>query len=155
LGFGIHAAATMRGGIDKRWLPVDACSFITQTQLPGRFFNDYQFGGYWMWQFGTTRPVFIDGRYHMVDGYPELLEKMTRAKASWPKDWNAFLKSYGVDAAIVVYPEKYDIPHVLDFYFPRKYWALIYADGLAQIFVRRQPVFKPWIDQYEIMRKIS
>jgi len=147
--FAIYAAAHMRSGIDKRWQPVEACSFISDAQLPGHFYNDYSFGGYWMWYFGTTRPVFIDGRLHTVEGYAELYRRIETAQAGPPAGWEAFLHSYGIDAAMVSYPDKAPLPAVFEIYFPRTRWALVYWDDTAMIFLRRLPEYESWIRRYE------
>jgi len=147
--FILHASVQMRSGIDGRFHPVEACAFISATQLPGLFYNDYSFGGYWMWHFGTTRPVFIDGRLHTVDGYADLYRRIEKAQAGAPEGWETFLRSFGVDAALVAYPEKTIMPEIFRTYFPRARWALVYWDDSALIFLRRLPVYAPWIRQYE------
>jgi len=42
--------------------PVEAATFIEQTELEGRVFNRYGWGGYLIWRFYPERKVFIDGR---------------------------------------------------------------------------------------------
>jgi hypothetical protein len=43
--------------------PVAAARFVEEHDLPGPIFNDYQSGGYLLWDFHGTRQVFIDPRY--------------------------------------------------------------------------------------------
>ena len=109
----------------------------------------YDFFGYWMWHFGTTRPVFIDGRLHTVEGYAELYHRIEDVQGGTPEGWEHFLGSYGADAAIVSYPKSTDLPAALEMYFPHERWALVYWDDTAMIFLKRLPSYEPWIHHYE------
>ena len=129
--------------------PADACLFLDQPGLAGRFYNDYDLGSYWLWHFGTRRPVFIDGRLHAVEGYPTLYKDIVTAKAQGPQAWNAFLSRYGVDGVLVTYPKDSPIPSIFHLYFPRSHWALVYWDDAGLVFLRRLPKFKSVIARDE------
>ncbi len=144
-----RAAPAMQGGFDKRLFPVEACEFISRSRLPGTFFNDYEPGSYWIWHFAEKRPVFMDGRFHSIEGYPELYLNSRAAQADTPEHWNRYLDTLGIDAALVSYPDRVPLPAVFQLYFPRQRWALIYWDDAALIFVRRTKVFQPFIKRFE------
>jgi len=48
--------------VSQEKFPVEAATFIEQTDLEGRIFNRYGWGGYLVWRFYPERKVFIDGR---------------------------------------------------------------------------------------------
>lgn len=139
----------MAGGVDQRSYPIEACRFILDEKLPPRFYNDYAFGGYWMWHFGPERPVFIDGRYHAVEGYPALFASLEQARGRDPETWQAYLTHWGVEAALVGYAKSETYPSVGHFYFPRATWALVYWDDTAMIYVRRSSKTSQLIRQWE------
>ncbi len=135
--FAIQSAWGIQGGIDTKKYPVEACRFIDRMNLPGPFFNSYAFGGYWMWHFGQRRPVFIDGRSPLVEGYAELWEAILRAQGGAPADWQAFLEKWHVRAALLDHPELSAPGSIYEAYFPASRWSLLYRDSTAAIYVRR------------------
>jgi len=147
--FGVTAATSIRGGVNKRFFPIEACDFIQHERLPGTFYNEDGFGGYWIWYFGDTRPVFLDGRFHTVEGYIDLYNQVQHAQTNTPEVWNQFLDQRGIDAALMSYPQDPLLPSVFRLFFPRSRWALIYWDDVALIYVRRLPQFAPYIQKWE------
>ena len=124
-------------GINSGIFPVAGCDFIQSQNLSGRFFQEYSFGGYWLWRFGLTKPVFIDGRYPAVDGYAALYKEMQAAMQGPPAKWQALLDHYAVEGAIIRYPQGSPLPFPFAMYFPRRLWALVYWDDVDLIFLRR------------------
>lgn len=136
-------------GVDFRQLPAKACEFISSEKLGGRFFNDYNFGSYWIWRFGGYPPDFIDGRYPTVEGYRELNNHLVQARNGAPEQWNTFLNQYGITAALVAYPAPSSIVSIFHDYFSASSWALVYWDDLSAIFVKRTPDYQKTISAYE------
>ncbi len=144
-----------RAGVALDRVPVAACGFIAQNKVSGPFYNDYGFGGYWIWRFNGDPKVFIDGRYPSVRGYIPVLDRFWAAKRGPPGVWGRFLDSYGARAALVRYPEPSAAsPSALDLYFPRSRWALVYWDDVALLFVRRDARHRDLIRRWEF-REIS
>ncbi len=110
--------------------------FIKNENIEGPFYNDYLFGGQWMWAFGGHPPVFIDGRYPAVEGYKPLLREITEA-SSGPTRWNQFLDRYNIQTALVKYYWESPRPSVYEAIFPRQKWALVYWDDDGCLFLRR------------------
>jgi len=131
-----QARAHVAGGIDSS-NPFGAMNMIESVKFPGPFYNDYVFGGFWVWRFGTRLPVFIDGRYPAVEGYKPLLTEILHAKYGPPAGWETFLNRYKINTALMKYPEPSPFPSLFDVQFPRKRWALVYWDDTALLFVRR------------------
>jgi len=132
-------------GINTSLFPVDACSYIEKQNLQGRFYEDYSWGGYWMWRFGLRRPVFIDGRYPAVQGYETVYEQMIQAIQGPPEGWQTFLSTYKITGALVKYADESPLPLPYAAYFPRHDWALVYWDDSALIFLKRIPENKECI----------
>jgi hypothetical protein len=124
-------------GMDRRNIPVDVCDFVESQRLSGRFFNDYDFGSYWIWRFQGEPAVLIDGRSSTVAGYPELRQSIHRAQQGTPSDWQRFLDSYGLTAVLVGYPDPMPGVSTFAYYLPRDRWALVYWDDVAVLYLRR------------------
>jgi len=137
------------GGIDPAGIPLGAAELIESNHLQGPFYNDYRFGGYWMWRFAERYPVFIDGRYPAVQGYDQLVSEINRAKYQRPEDWTAFLDRHQFSGALMKYPERSPYPALFDRYFPREQWALVSWDDIALLFLRRTLPNRPAIAEYE------
>jgi hypothetical protein len=142
------AAAKARGGVDAASVPAAACDFIAREGVRGPFYNDYRFGGYWIWRFNGSPPVLIDGRYPAVDGYEALLADIEAAKKS-PAAWEDFLRRRGLHAVLSTYPEGAPTSAMFDAYFPRARWALVYWDDAALVFLERTPENLPTIRREE------
>ena len=132
------AAQPARALIDKGRVPAGACDVIESRHIDGPFYNDYGFGGYFIWRFAGKLPVFIDGRYPAVEGYIPLYERLMKAKLGDPEDWRRFLDSYGVRAALVGYPPPQTPLARFALYFPKSRWKLVYQGDVALLFVRRR-----------------
>jgi len=63
--------------VSQEKFPVEAATFIEQTDLEGRIFNRYGWGGYLIWRFYPERKVFVDGRadlYLTADVFEDYIE---------------------------------------------------------------------------------
>jgi hypothetical protein len=149
LAAAIFSGRRARSGVSSDMFPIGACRFIDQEAIPGRFYNENGFGGYWIWTFGERRPVFVDGRYHMVEGFIPLFREIAQAQAGTPADWGRFLDHYQIDAALMSYPVRSPYPATFRVYFPRRMWALVYWDDVALLFLRRTPNHEALIRQWE------
>lgn len=88
--------------IDKalaKTFPVTAVDYLKSHPAPAPVFNEYGWGGYLIWTFGSSRPVFIDGRcdiYEYAGVFSDYLDA-TRLKADTPL---VFAK-YGIRSAFI------------------------------------------------------
>ncbi len=135
----LASAHALRGGVDIQSSGYirRACDFIEQKKIKGPFYNDYKFGAYWIYRFRGDPPVFQDGRHEVVEGYAPLIEAGLEARGT-PDTWNRFLNQWGVEAALVRPPVlRTDGKPILERYFPRTTWALVYQDDQCLLFLRR------------------
>ena len=111
--------------------PYQAVQYIKEHQLAGKLFNEYNWGGYLIWQL-PEKQVFIDGR-------------MATWKTPTQDIFAEYNKISDVDAATGPILDKYDVGLVLIYnnrkskgYFlgHAEQWKLLYQDDLAMIFQR-------------------
>lgn len=124
---------------------VAAAWLAEHRELAGlKMYNPWSWGGYLGWRLG--RPVYQDGRYL----FHALLAEQAGAVVS-PEAWQALLERRGVELAVLedvplTRPSRWvaadgretpvERPYYVS-YMPRERWALVWTDGTALVFVRR------------------
>lgn len=119
--------SAMRLDVDRERLPVAAVEFIQRHRLTGHMFNDYNFGGYFLWM-APEHPVFMDGRIEVYAG--KVLDEHLAVSRAAP-NWEAIVAAYDV-SFFVVRPERGIATELVD----NPQWKLVYFDYNAVIFVR-------------------
>jgi hypothetical protein len=125
---------------DREKKPVKAVEFLKKEHLSGNMFNNDEFGDYIIYSAYPQYKVFIDGRLDMYG--PERLKEyidVTFAKHEWEKTL-----------------EKYEIKWIIfnadsifcTFLLTNNDWRLIYADKVANIFVKNIPENQYLINKY-------
>jgi hypothetical protein len=111
--------------------PAAAVEVAQDNGLSGRLLNTYHYGGYIVWRYYPTPVVFIDGRADVFAGalFNDGLTMM-RGKMGWHR----LLRQYRIDWAIVQRDEP--LSELLRL---TPGWHLIYADGVACLFVHDGP----------------
>ena len=113
--------------------PVGAVQFIKEHSYPGPLFNDFDWGGYLIWNL-PDYPVAVDGRTNF---YGEKLLK--QSMASWSADASWEQDPALARARLIIAPKKRE-----DKEFPLTEllrsrttdWRLVYEDHTALVFVR-------------------
>jgi hypothetical protein len=125
---------------DKKSLPVDAVQFVQKEKLTGNMFNNDEFGDYIIYAAWPEYKVIFDGRSDMygVDRMKEYF-KVTRIETGW----DGVLKKYDINW--IIYNANSPLSHFL---LERDDWKLIYADKVANIFVKNVPQNQPVIKKY-------
>lgn len=134
----------LRYGFDPEKYPVAALDFVRDNQLSGNLYNKYYFGGYLIYRFfpDPAYRVFIDGR--AVDLYGETFFRETFDVIDHPRlGWKEALDRYDVQW-IIHSPESSLSSALLE----SADWALVYADRVALIFIRRSPQNQALIERY-------
>ncbi|OGB74398.1 hypothetical protein A2V68_01635 [candidate division Kazan bacterium RBG_13_50_9] len=111
--------------------PYSAVQYIKEHKLPGKLFNEYNWGGYLIWKL-PEKKVFIDGRMAIwktseQDVFQEYLITSNAGTAA-----PTILDKYDVDLALV-YTQKPLAQYLVAY--PDE-WRLIYQDKLASLFQR-------------------
>ncbi len=112
--------------------PMHAIAYMNSHPLPGPMFNDYGWGGYLIWTYGTTRgtthPVFIDGRADIYEYGGVLRDYLNIEKIA--NDTPELLAKYQIRSALI--SSKSSLATYLK---ALPGWKLVFANKLADIFV--------------------
>ncbi len=125
---------------DEKSKPVAAVEFMKKENLKGNMFDNDEFGDYIIYSAWPEFKVFFDGRSDMygVDRMKEYL-KVRSIKPGWDE----VIEKYKINWII------YNANSTLSvFLMERKDWKLIYADKVANIFVKNTPENQPLIQKY-------
>ena len=128
-------------------MPVAAVNFMSQEHLKGNMFNNDEFGDYIIYKAWPEYKVFFDGRSDMY-GAERIKEyyKITRIEPGWED----VLKKYDINW--VIYNNESTLSQFL---LQRDDWRLIYADKVANIFMRNKPENLVWIEKYKDTRPVD
>jgi len=122
-------------GVDWRNFPVAACDFVEARGVRGKGLSPFYLGGYILWRFWPEqdRLPFMD--IHQ-SGTPRDRDLIARAGAS-ADAWRELDRAHRFDYAILnrLYVPPGD--RLLDFVDADSSWALVLADDVAAIYVRR------------------
>ena len=131
---------------DEKGLPVDAVEFMKKEKLKGNMFNNDEFGDYIIYTAWPEYKVFIDGRSDMY-GSERMKEyfKVTGVKIGWDE----VLEKYHINW--IIYNNNSALSNFL---YEKDDWKLIYADKVANIFVRNTPENESLIDKYKDVKPV-
>lgn len=129
---------------DEETMPVAAVEFLQEEHLPGNMFNNDEFGDYMIYTAWPEYKVFFDGRSDMY-GAEHIKEyyKITRIE----RGWEEALKKYDINW--IIYNDKSTLSQFL---LQRDDWKLIYADKVANIFMKNTSENQEWIEKYKNIR---
>jgi len=125
---------------DAKTKPVAAVEFLKNEHIKGNMFDNDEFGDYIIYATWPEYMVFVDGRSDMygVDIMKEYLKVVTIKPG-----WDEVLKKYNITWII------YNANSALSlFLMERDDWELIYADKVANIFVKDIPENRYLIEKY-------
>jgi len=125
---------------DEDAKPVAAVEFLRKEHIPGNMFNNDEFGDYMIYAAWPEYKVFFDGRSDMY-GAERIKEyyKLTNIEPGWQD----ILKKYDINW--VIYDDKSTLSQFL---LQRDDWKLIYADKVANIFIKNKTENLVWIEKY-------
>jgi hypothetical protein len=120
--------------------PVAAVEFLKKENIQGNMFDNDEFGDYIIYAAWPKYKVFFDGRSDMygVDRLKEYI-KVARVKPGWDE----VLKKYTINW--IIYDANSPLSLLL---LERDDWKLIYADKVANIFVKNLPEYQYLIEKY-------
>lgn len=136
----LASSGTIEFKFDEKIKPVAAVEFLKKEKIAGHMFNNDEFGDYIIYSAYPLYKVFIDGR---LDMYGEKNVKEYRKVINFEQGWEEILDKYSVSWIIF----GADSP-LSRFLFMHKEWKLIYADKVANIFVKNIPANQYLIDKY-------
>jgi hypothetical protein len=129
-----------------------AVNFIKQNRLEGKMFNDYEYGGYFIWWLSPDIKVFSDGRGLSYKGF-ELFRRVVKrpfdqgpSNTRLPLYISTFMR-YGIDLVAISGCDKDSGVTIPLTYALLKdmAWAIVYADTKAIVFLKKTPANMPVI----------
>lgn len=126
----------------KAIYPEQATTFLQESGLQGRMFNDYTYGGYLLWRLGPETKIFIDGRTMEARGFEDW-QKISEASSQWvegKREYAALLDHYAIDYVIQpIYIEDGRLQPLMWNLLASPEWVPIYLDSSDYILARLQP----------------
>ncbi|MGQ9715796.1 MAG: hypothetical protein ACUVST_13695 [Anaerolineae bacterium] len=110
--------------------PVQAAEAILQKRPPGPLFNSYNWGGYLLWRLYPAYQVYVDGRTDLYGD--EVLREYLQVVHLEP-GWKEALARRGIRLVVVEAGEPLANRLQAD-----PDWAVLHADRMAMVFVRRR-----------------
>jgi hypothetical protein len=136
----VAAAGRIEYKFDEEKKPVAAVEFLKKVHLKGNMFNEDEIGDYIIYSAYPQYKVFTDGRSDMY-GAEKVKEwfKVIYFKPGWEK----IIKKYNINWIILSADSIFS-----RFLIGKNDWRLIYADKVANIFVKNIPENQYLINQY-------
>jgi len=113
-----------------RSLPLGAAAYLTRSELPGKMFNTYNWGGYLIWSLYPETPVFVDGRTDLYALNGRVLDDYVQIHLV-RLGWQDLLASYGIGHAVTEREGPLGLMLA-----QTEGWELVYQDDLAVIYER-------------------
>lgn len=137
--YSVYPSTAVNRPVVDSYFPSDAVEFIKKNQLPGRFYNFYDWGGYLIWRFYPEKFVFIDGRAISMDvfsAYRAIEQKPLQDFMGLPV-YKALLDAYNVRNILIppVYADGQMLP-ILKPLLEDPDWHLVFAGPNSLIFTR-------------------
>ncbi|MBL4587258.1 MAG: hypothetical protein JKX84_09420, partial [Flavobacteriales bacterium] len=133
---------------------IDGCGkFIRANKLPGRIFNNYDFGSYLIYHLHNSKKVFVDNRpeAYSVAFFDSIYRPMQQNAAIWKT------KSLEYDINLIVFYRHDNTPWGQDFLIRITQdpdWVAIYVDGVSIILIRNIASNEKWIRQFGLSREM-
>ncbi len=140
LVFVLAASGVIEYQFDEKRKPVAAVEFLKKENLQGNMFNNDEFGDYIIYAAWPQYKVFFDGRSDMY-GTKIFREyfKVVKIKPGW----DGVIRKYNMNWII------YNANSALSlFLVEHADWTLIYADNVANIFVKNIPENQYLVEKY-------
>jgi hypothetical protein len=143
----LAAGGNISFAFDKKMKPVAAVDFLKREHIKGHMFDNDEFGDYIIYAAWPEYRVFFDGRSDMY-GIARMKDYLEVARAQ--RGWDEVLKKYHIDW--IIYDAGSSLALLLE---ERDDWKLIYADKVAEIFVRDVPQYAALIAKYPDVRPVT
>ena len=139
-------ASSVEFRFDEKIKPMAAIEFLKREQIPGNMFDNDEFGDCTIFAAWPQYHVFIDGR---LDMYGSKRLKEYRTIVNFEPGWELIMKKY--DMNWVFFDANTPFSRYL---LGRSDWHLIYADKVANIFVRTIPLYDSLIRKYPNVKPV-
>ncbi len=155
LGLGIAHAFVPRPALGLGLAPQATASatFFKVNGLQGPIFSNYDIGGYLIYYLAPQEKVFVDNRQEAFP--PEFFRDVYVPMQEDNKVWQAKDVQYGFNA---IFFYRHDLtPWGQNFLVERikdPQWAPVYVDAFTIIYLKRNALNQPLIEQFELPRSM-
>jgi hypothetical protein len=95
IAFGNHPSSTFMRGREFDRFPIEAVEQMEKSEISGRLFNHFNWGGYLIWQLWPGSTTFIDGRNLDLEVFRDYTHIL------WDRQWAlALLDKHGCEVAL-------------------------------------------------------
>ena len=122
-------------GIQMKYYPVGACTYVERAGVRGHAFNQFYEGGYMLWRFWPQRDRLPFMDIHQT-GTPRARELLARAASQLPA-WRELQQEWDFDWALVDRRAQTG-PWLLNFLADDSTWTPVFMDDAAVVFVKAQ-----------------
>jgi hypothetical protein len=141
------AKGKIEHSFDEKIKPVAAVEFLKKETLHGNMFDNDEFGDYIIYVAWPQYKVFVDGRSDMygTDIFKEYF-KVKHFKQGWKKTIKKYNITWIIDNANSVFSR---------FLLQNDDWRLIYADKVANIFLKNIPENQRLLEKYSNVEPVD
>jgi hypothetical protein len=144
---GLAAAGKTEFRFDGTKKPVEAVEFLESEYIPGNMFNNDEFGDYLIYAAYPRYRVFFDGRSDM---HGEDRAKEYKKVITLGAGWEEVFEKYDIGWVF------FDADSILSRSLREKErWRLIYADSVANIFVKDSPEYQDLIARHGNVKPVA
>ena len=115
----------------KTFYPAEAVEWIERNRPPREIFNEYNWGGYLIWNL-RQYPVFVDGR---TDLYHDTFLRSYLEVMSGDGEWESILQDYSIN--LILLGNKSQLGQEL---LEHPGWTRVYHDSFADVFERQNAI---------------
>lgn len=126
--------------VDRRLFPIYAAEFMHQNHISGKMFNQDYWGGYLLKQTYPDTTIFFDGRTYL---YGDEITREYFQVANVANNFENILNKYEV--TLIIYQAHTPLSRALQF---SDNWKLVFADGVANIFLKDVPENREIIEKF-------
>ncbi|MCD4785016.1 MAG: hypothetical protein K8T10_14475 [Candidatus Eremiobacteraeota bacterium] len=142
-----------RLNMERDLFPSAGVEFLKLNDIPGRMYNPYEWGGYFIWKIYPKYRVFIDGRANTV--YSEQIYRESLSTMRGDPGWENVMDKYNIN---FIFCNKL-LRDINAHYLPDKLeksskWILIFEDQIEKVFIRNTPE-NSWVIEKARNRKLN
>lgn len=143
---GRHRVDYARLNMERDLFPSAGVEFLKLNDIPGRMYNPYEWGGYFIWKIYPKYRVFIDGRANTV--YTEQVYRESLSTMRGDPGWEYVMDKYNINFIFCNKLLRDVNEHLLpDRLEKSSGWILIFEDQIEKVFIRNIPENKQVIEK--------
>jgi len=137
-------------GLTEHKFSLKSGEFLRNLDIKGNMFNFFDLGGFVEWQLFPGKLSFIDGRA----GNPSLFAEHQMITSGSGDIENVF-KKYGITYVVTkTVDSSGNVLPLISYLASSPNWELVFADGLAVVFVKNVPENRAIIERYRLSKSV-